>query len=144
VGDEHDGLAVTLPDLEQFVLQALARQRVERAERLIHQQDLRPIGERAGERDALFHAPRQLLGIEAFERFQMHEFEQLARTRLRLALRQSLLQGTVHDVAEYGLPRKQGKFLEHRPAVRTRTRNRRAADSNAAAGRLDEAADDVE
>src|SRR5262249_2084155 len=67
VGDEHDGFAVALPDLEQFVLQVLARQRVECAERLIHQQDLWLIGERAGERYALFHAARQFLGIEALE-----------------------------------------------------------------------------
>ena len=64
VGDEQHGLAVALPDLEQLVLQARARVRIERAEGLVHQQDVRAVGQRAGDGDALLHAARQLLGIE--------------------------------------------------------------------------------
>ena len=44
---------------QQF-LHMVAGQRVERAERLVHQQHLGPVGQRAGDRDALLHAARKL------------------------------------------------------------------------------------
>ena len=46
--------------LRELLLQGLARQRVERAERLVEKQHLRLGGERARDRDALPHAARQL------------------------------------------------------------------------------------
>ena len=49
--------------------------RVERAERLVHQQDARPVGERARDRDALLHAAGQLLGIEILVARQMHHLD---------------------------------------------------------------------
>src|SRR6185295_17101424 len=61
VRDEERGLLVLLPDAEQLVAHRLASLRVERAERLVEQQDLRIDGERAGDADALPHAARQLV-----------------------------------------------------------------------------------
>ena len=60
VGDEDDRLAARRPDAQQLVLHLDARQLVERAERLVHQQDLRIERERAGDGDALLHAAGQL------------------------------------------------------------------------------------
>ena len=48
-------------DVEQFGLQRLARLRVERAERLVHQQHGGVDGQRAGDADALLHAAGKLM-----------------------------------------------------------------------------------
>ena len=60
VRDEHDRRRELLPDREQLEVQALARHLVERAERLVHQQQRRLEGERARDRDALLHPAREL------------------------------------------------------------------------------------
>ena len=46
VGHGHDGLAALLPDALDVVVELVARERVERRERLIHQKDLRVGGQR--------------------------------------------------------------------------------------------------
>ena len=53
----------SLPQADQFLLHLAARQRVERGERLVHQQDLRLHRERARDRDALLHAAGQHVRI---------------------------------------------------------------------------------
>ena len=64
---EQHRLALLLPDAEQQLLHQRARLVVERAERLVEQQDLRVVGERARHRDALLHAARELLREVALE-----------------------------------------------------------------------------
>ena len=66
---------------------ALARHLVQRAERLVHQQQRRAARERAGDRHALLHAARQLARAVLGEVGQADELEQLERLRpaLRLA-----------------------------------------------------------
>ena len=54
-------LPVAATILHELVLQPRARQRVERAERLVQQQHLRLHRERAGDADALLHAARNLV-----------------------------------------------------------------------------------
>ena len=63
VGDEHDRLAGVGPDPQQLLLQHRLGQLVERRERLVHEQHLGVVGERAGERHALLHAARQLMRV---------------------------------------------------------------------------------
>ena len=60
---------------------AAARLRVERAERLVHQQDARLIGERAHDRHALLHAARQLMRIGVGEFLQADQLQPLQRLR---------------------------------------------------------------
>ena len=120
VGDEQHGLAVTLPDRQQIVLQARARMGVERAEWFVHQQDARLVGERARDRDPLLHAAGELLGIEVLVAGEMHHGEELAHARLRLRLRDALLFEPVHDVAEHRLPGKQTRI----PGTPARDRGR--------------------
>ena len=69
VGDEHHGLALLEPfhDAQKLLLQNLSRLRIERSERLVHQQDFRIDGERAHEADALLHAAGELIGIVLLE-----------------------------------------------------------------------------
>ena len=59
VGDEQHGLALALPDLEQGLVHLELGVGVERAERLVHQEDLGLHDERAHQRHALAHAARQ-------------------------------------------------------------------------------------
>ena len=84
VGDEEDQVARAVPHVEDQLLQLLAGQRVERAQRLVHQQHFRTAGERAGDADALLHAAGQLvdhLGLEAGQSDQL----QLLAGNLRAA-----------------------------------------------------------
>jgi hypothetical protein len=67
VGDEQAGLLQLMLDLQHLVAEQQARLLVERAERLVHQQDLRLGGERARDRDALAHAAGKLGRIALLE-----------------------------------------------------------------------------
>ena len=58
------------PDSAELHLHELARLRVERGERLVHEQDLRLERQRAGQADALLHAARQLVRITVLEVLQ--------------------------------------------------------------------------
>src|SRR5580704_11852403 len=80
MSDEHDRLAVSFPYSQQFVLHDLARLRVKRAKRLIHQQDARPNAQRAGNSDALLHASRELTGKVVFKLRQSHESHRISRS----------------------------------------------------------------
>ncbi len=63
MGDEHHGLLVLLPDVQQLFLQQQLVLRVERRERLVHQQNFGIVGERACDRHALTHAAGKLVWI---------------------------------------------------------------------------------
>ena len=82
MGDEQHGQAGALPDVEQLVLQALARHRVERAERLVHQHHLGVVGEHAGDRDALLHAAGQLVRIGVGEALQPDQIDEASTVSL--------------------------------------------------------------
>ena len=55
VSNENDGLALLLPKLEQLVLEDQSRLGIERAKRLIHENDFGLIGEGADDVGALAH-----------------------------------------------------------------------------------------
>ena len=79
----------SLPDAQQLELQDLARLRIDRRERLVHQQHVRLDGERARQPAALLHAAGHLIGergLEAAEADQLDELRHLALD-LRLAAR---------------------------------------------------------
>ena len=67
MGDQHDRLAIALPDPLQFHVHALARERIQRAEWLVHQQDLGVARQRTADAGALLHAARQLVRIASAE-----------------------------------------------------------------------------
>ena len=67
---QHDRFGVRLPDAQQFDVQAVASKRIERAERLVHQQHARVGDQRLTDRDALLHAARQLVRIALRELFE--------------------------------------------------------------------------
>ena len=78
VGDEDHGLRRALPDAQQLALHQPAGLRVERAERLVHQQDLGIEGERARDRGALLHAAGKLRGVAVLEAVQADQLDEIA------------------------------------------------------------------
>ncbi|MCY1231867.1 hypothetical protein D9M72_443290 [compost metagenome] len=65
--DEEHRLAGLFPDAQEFFLQQRLVLLVQCREGLVHQQDLRVVGEAAGDGYPLLHAARQLVGIGAPE-----------------------------------------------------------------------------
>src|SRR6476646_4644210 len=63
VRDEDDGLAAGLPDALQFEVHSLARQGIQRTERLVHQENFRIARQCPANAGALLHAPGQLVRI---------------------------------------------------------------------------------
>ena len=63
VGDDDEGQAELLLQVHQLELRFLAQLLVERAERLVEQQHLRPLGDRAGQRHALALAAGELVRL---------------------------------------------------------------------------------
>jgi len=71
------GLAHGLGQVQELVLQAAADQRVQRRERLVHQQDVGIGGERAGQADALLHAAGQFRRQAVAVTLQVHRLDHL-------------------------------------------------------------------
>ena len=137
VRHEHHGLAGRPPQRLELVVQHVTGHRVERAERLVHQQDLRVLRERPRQRGALPHAARELVRTLLREVREVHHLEQLlAAFAPPLARRAGQLQREL-DVAAHGQPREQRRLLEHqRGAV--------GAHLDGARRRLVESGDEVE
>ena len=63
MGDEQHGELRFVPQRHQLVLHAHARQRIERGERFVHQQDVGLHRHAARDRDALLHAAGERVRI---------------------------------------------------------------------------------
>ena len=85
MGDEDDGDVDLASRFPEDAPACGARLCVERAERLVHQQDARLVGERADDCDALFHAAGQLMRIGVGEFLEADELQPLQRLASRLA-----------------------------------------------------------
>src|SRR5262249_49108347 len=75
--DENSGYARAQPEVQKFALQLFAGERVERAERLIYQQNVGVVGQHAGDGDALLHPAGKLAWVEVgktLEPDDLHEF----------------------------------------------------------------------
>ncbi len=72
MGDEEQGKAHVVPQLQQQLLHAAAGQRVQRGEGLIHQEHTRLHGQRAGNSHTLLHPARQLVWVRVGEPAQPH------------------------------------------------------------------------
>ena len=84
--------------LDQLELRLLAQLLVERAERLVEQQHLRPLGDGAGERHALPLAAGELVGLALGELLHLDELQHLGDARLDLGLRHLVLLQAEGDV----------------------------------------------
>ena len=75
--DEHDGQALRSRHALDLVVQVVAGHGVERAERLVHEDDPRVLGQAAGQRDALAHAAGELVRTLVAPAVEPHGLEQL-------------------------------------------------------------------
>src|SRR5918994_1003090 len=147
VGDEEHGLARLVLQADDLVLHVAPDQRVERAEGLVVEHQLRVDGERAGQADALLHAARELVGELVGDVVQADELEHLGRAGEPLRLREALdlqAEGDVLDDAPVG---EEPEVLEdHRDGVApqfaelagVRARHAVAEDRDVAGGGLDQ------
>ena len=145
VGDQQHRLALGFEHVQQQVLHRRARLCVERAERLVHQQELGLHGVGAGEREALPHAAREVLRMVVGEIAQAHQRHVAAADLGALGCRNAVrreLQAEL-DVAAHGEPREHAVLLEDHAAIRARPGDRPAVEQHGAAARRDEAGDQV-
>ena len=98
VGDDQEGQAELLLQVGQLELGLLAQLLVERAERLVEEQHLRLLGERAGERDALALAAGQLMRLALGEGRELDQRQHLLDAAVDLGLRHAVLLEAEGDV----------------------------------------------
>src|SRR5262249_23625113 len=75
---EEDGLLRLLPDAQQLEVHLLPRERIERTERLVHENELRIVDECARNGSALLHAAGKLVGIKLLFALEADEGEEVA------------------------------------------------------------------
>src|SRR5581483_10070831 len=106
-----------LPQLEQLELHHAAVQRVEVRERLVHQQDFRVVGQRAGDAGLLLHAAGKLAGQELLEALQAHLAQEALDDVLALLVGPLAELWAESNVALYHAPGQQSIVLpDHRGA----------------------------
>jgi hypothetical protein len=118
VRDEQHRLARLELQPADLVLHVAPDERVERAERLVVEHQLRVDGERAGEADALLHPARELVGEHRRRVLQADEPQHLAGALQPLCLRYALdLEPEAHVLDDRAV-RQQPEVLEdHRDRV---------------------------
>jgi hypothetical protein len=114
--EQHRGAAVA-PDVEQEVLHLLAGLDVERRERLVHQQDLGAHGQRPGDRHALAHAARQLVGPLVEGLGEADSLERGAGDAPALRFRHTLQRQAEADVLPDAEPGEERRLLEDQAAL---------------------------
>ena len=115
--DEQDGLAGFLPDAQQLDLHQIAGLGIERRERLVHQQDVRIGGERAGETDALLHAARELVRVVPFEADEADHLDEPLGDAVTRSGRDALQFKSELDVALHRPPGQEPELLEHHGTI---------------------------
>ena len=131
----------------ELVLHVLAEPEVERAERLVKQQDLRAVHERAGNRDALLLAAGELVGLTLFKALEGDNLQHLGDALLYLLRRQLGYAQAEGDVLKHVQMGKERVLLEHRVDAALVGRdiiNPHTVKEHVAARRLQKAADDAQ
>src|SRR5437588_541289 len=142
VTDEEDGLPDPLLQRQQLVLELAADERVERRERLVHEQDVRIGRDRPREPDALLHAAGELAAIALGPLREPDERELLVDDAPALLGRVAPQLEPEADVVAHRSPRQQAELLEHHgdaQAANAAQRRRIAVHPNVA-GLLDDLA----
>ncbi|MNI46644.1 hypothetical protein D3C73_1011180 [compost metagenome] len=138
--DEQQSEPHLLPKQQQLFLHLAPRQRIERGEGFVHQQDFRLHGQGPGNGHARFHAAREGMRIGIGE-CRQPDFVQIMQRSLFgiLALEGFRRQQREHHVLFDGFPRWQlVKFLKHDDPVRPRRIDAQALQTDFTLDRLDE------
>ena len=138
MGHEDHGGAAGGHQRQHLVLQALPRHRVERAERLVHQQRLRLLREAARDLQPLLHAAGHFSRIFAGVTGQADRAQQFLDAGRALGRRHAARFQRQRDVAGRGAPRQQrlAVVLKHDRDLAARLQHRLAVEIHLAAGRL--------
>src|SRR4051794_28366007 len=144
VGDEQHRLLVALPDAEQQFLHQGAGLVVERAERLVEEQDFWIVGKGARDRGALLHAAGQLLRPVVLETGEANALDKTVDDAAALGFAHAALAQAEGDVLTHRQPREQGVGLKHHAAICARARHLASVKHDAAGGRPVEACDDAQ
>ena len=112
MGDEHHGLAQRLPQRQEVVVEAKARDLVERGERLVHQQQRGLGDQRARDRGAHLHPTRKLARIALREAGKPDARERRVDARRRIGREPCEPERQAH-IGCHRRPRHQGRLLEH-------------------------------
>ena len=115
---------------------------IERAKRLVEQQNSRITGKRTGNCHSLFHAAGELSWKAIFETGKTDHTDQPIDNLLTLDRRHPLALQPVPDVVAHGEPRKQSIFLKDNAAIGARTGDRRAVNDDLAV-RFEKATNDI-
>ena len=137
-------LAALVPDPQQLEVHRLARHGVERAERLVHQQQRRLVHERAADADALLHAARQLVRVLALEAREPDQPQIRSCARLELDAVAVLDLDRQHHVLEHVPPRQQHRRLEDDADVAARSVDRPLPQPHVAGRAPEDAGEDLE
>src|SRR6266567_4033402 len=113
MGDVDDGEIGAVEKLHQVLDQELARLRIERRQRLVHEQQARTHRERAGNPDALAHAAGELLGKRSGEFREPGTLQGVGDERAALGYGQLAMLERQRDVVCRAAPGQQGKILEN-------------------------------
>jgi hypothetical protein len=144
VRDEQHRLAALVPDPQELEVHRLARHRVERAERFVHQEQRRLVDERAADADALLHAARELAGVLALEAGEPDEPQVGTRARLELDPVAPLDLDRQHHVLEHVAPRQQDRRLEDDADVAARPVDRALAEAHVTRRAAQDPGEDLE
>jgi hypothetical protein len=110
----HDaGHAHVLDDVDELDLRLLAQLLVQRAQRLVEQQHLRPLGQAARKRNALLLPAGELMGLPLAELAQLHELQHRLDALLDRALGHAVAPQAEGDVVPHREVREQRVGLEH-------------------------------
>ena len=143
--DEDRRLARLVPDAEELELHRLPGLCIERAERLVEEQDLGVGRESAREVDALLHAARELARERVLEALEADELDMPLRALARFGARDRSAQlDAVDDVAQHRAPGQQARLLEDEGPIRARSGDRPSVEDQRPAGQRKETVDRVQ
>ena len=141
----HDGRRGAVPEPQQLEVEAFAAERIERAERLVEEEDGGLERQRAGERDPLGGPARQLGRARVGHgRVEADELDQRRDARRAALGRPAGELERIGDVVGGRAPRQETRFLEDQPDARIGPDDRRSVEQGLAAGRFEQAGDDAQ
>ncbi|MNB96513.1 hypothetical protein D3C75_437140 [compost metagenome] len=144
MGDEQHGAAVLLPQLQQPALHVAARQRIQRAERLVEQHQLLRRQQGAQEGGPLLHAAGQHVRISTLEAAQPDLVQPAAGVLPCGGLRLALQLPGEQDVVQGAAPGEERGLLRHVADLAALPGHGMAVHADCSGIRRLKAADDVE